>query len=54
MRLDREAFVEKLADDIPDHPPNFERVKRANIGLESIDDDELSDLELGPNRCAAE
>jgi glyoxylase-like metal-dependent hydrolase (beta-lactamase superfamily II) len=54
LRLDREAFVEKLADDIPDHPPNFERVKRANIGLASIDDDELSALELGPNRCAAE
>lgn len=54
LRLNEEPLVEKLASDIPDHPPNFQRVKKANIGLESIDDDELSDLELGPNRCAAE
>lgn len=54
LRLDREAFIAKLASDIPDHPPNFQRVKRANIGLESVPAEELSDLELGPNRCAAE
>lgn len=51
---DRELFIEDLASDIPDHPPNFQRVKRVNIGDESVDDDELSSLELGPNRCAAE
>ncbi|WP_137283827.1 MBL fold metallo-hydrolase [Halorussus salinisoli] len=51
---DREEFVETLASDVPDHPPNFERVKRANVGRESVPDEELSDLELGPNRCAAE
>ena len=51
---DREAFIEDLASDIPDHPPNFQRVKSVNIGVESVEEDELSDLELGPNRCAAE
>lgn len=51
---DREAFVETLASDIPDHPPNFERVKRTNVGQEDVPDDELSEIELGPNRCAAE
>lgn len=51
---DRESFIEDLASDIPDHPPNFQRVKRVNIGEESVGDDELSSLELGPNRCAAE
>ncbi|USZ72257.1 MBL fold metallo-hydrolase [Natronosalvus halobius] len=54
LERDREAFVETLASDIPDHPPNFERVKRTNVGQEDIPDDELSELELGPNRCAAE
>lgn len=49
----REDFIETLASDIPDHPPNFERVKRTNVGQESVPDEELSDLELGPNRCAA-
>jgi glyoxylase-like metal-dependent hydrolase (beta-lactamase superfamily II) len=54
LRRDRESFVEVLAADVPDHPPNFERVKRTNVGQESVPDEELSDLELGPNRCAAE
>ncbi|WP_436923285.1 MBL fold metallo-hydrolase [Halosimplex amylolyticum] len=51
---DREAFVRELASDVPDHPPNFERVKRTNVGQESVPDDELAELELGPNNCAAE
>ncbi|WP_276256170.1 MBL fold metallo-hydrolase [Halomontanus rarus] len=54
LARDRESFVETLASDIPDHPPNFERVKRTNVGQEDVPDDELSELELGPNRCAAE
>ncbi|MFC5278097.1 MBL fold metallo-hydrolase [Halorubrum rubrum] len=51
---DRDEFVEELASDIPDHPPNFERVKRTNVGRESVPTDELAELELGPNNCAAE
>ncbi|MFD1564603.1 rhodanese-like domain-containing protein [Haloarchaeobius amylolyticus] len=54
LNRDREDFIETLASDIPDHPPNFERVKRTNVGQEDVPDDELSELELGPNRCAAE
>ena len=51
---DREAFVEALSSDVPDHPENFQRVKGVNVGLEDVPDDELADLESGPNRCAAE
>jgi glyoxylase-like metal-dependent hydrolase (beta-lactamase superfamily II) len=51
---DREEFIQELASDIPDHPPNFERVKRTNVGQESVPADELAELELGPNNCAAE
>jgi glyoxylase-like metal-dependent hydrolase (beta-lactamase superfamily II) len=51
---DREAFVAELAADVPDHPPNFERVKRTNVGEESVPAGELAELELGPNNCAAE
>ncbi|WP_415380535.1 MBL fold metallo-hydrolase [Halosimplex sp. TS25] len=51
---DREEFVKELASDIPDHPPNFERVKRTNVGQESVPADEVAELELGPNNCAAE
>ncbi|MEF8776951.1 MAG: MBL fold metallo-hydrolase [Haloarculaceae archaeon] len=50
----REEFIEELASDIPDHPPNFERVKRTNVGEESVPADELTELEVGPNNCAAE
>jgi glyoxylase-like metal-dependent hydrolase (beta-lactamase superfamily II) len=51
---DREEFIKTLASDIPDHPPNFERVKRTNVGQESVPESELAELELGPNNCAAE
>lgn len=54
LHRDRDAFVDTLASDIPDHPPNFERVKRVNVGQEAVAHDELSGLELGPNNCAAE
>jgi glyoxylase-like metal-dependent hydrolase (beta-lactamase superfamily II)/rhodanese-related sulfurtransferase len=51
----REEFVTTLASDIPEHPPNFRRVKRVNTGVEDVEDQaELAELELGPNRCAAE
>lgn len=51
---DHEEFVQELASDIPDHPPNFQRVKRTNVGQESVPTDQLAELELGPNNCAAE
>jgi glyoxylase-like metal-dependent hydrolase (beta-lactamase superfamily II) len=51
---DRAAFVRELASDVPDHPPNFQRVKRTHVGQESVPSDELAELELGPNNCAAE
>ncbi|WP_132061242.1 MBL fold metallo-hydrolase [Halorussus amylolyticus] len=54
LSRDREEFIETLASDVPDHPPNFERVKRTNVGQEDVPDEELSEVELGPNRCAAE
>lgn len=50
---DREEFVHELASDILDHPPNFERIKRTNVGQESVPADELAELELGPNNCVA-
>jgi len=51
---DRGAFVAELSSDLPEHPPNFQRVKRVNTGIEQVPDEELADLESGPNRCAAE
>ena len=50
----REEFVETLASDIPDHPPNFQQVKGVNVGEETVANEKRATLELGPNRCAAE
>jgi glyoxylase-like metal-dependent hydrolase (beta-lactamase superfamily II) len=50
----KESFVATLASDIPEHPPNFQRVKRVNVGSEDVPEEELADIELGPNNCAAE
>ncbi|MDS0260664.1 MBL fold metallo-hydrolase [Haloarcula sp. S1CR25-12] len=53
LRLDREAFVERICDDIPPRPANFERIIAINLGIERADDDAAFELELGPNNCAA-
>ncbi|WP_418282993.1 MBL fold metallo-hydrolase [Halorubrum sp. DTA98] len=54
LGLDREAFVERLTEDAPEKPPNYEAVIAINAGRDSVDDeDEATELELGPNNCAA-
>ncbi len=47
-------FVATLSSDIPKHPPNFQRVKLVNMGDHDVPNDKLAELEVGPNRCAAE
>ncbi len=49
---DREAFVESIVGSLPETPANYERIKRVNWGKEPVSD-EVADLELGPNNCAA-
>ncbi|MDF9748160.1 MBL fold metallo-hydrolase [Natrinema salsiterrestre] len=54
LGLDRDAFVERLSDDAPGKPPNYETVIAINTGKETVDDEgEATELELGPNNCAA-
>ncbi|WP_435064821.1 MBL fold metallo-hydrolase [Halobaculum sp. EA56] len=52
LSLDREAFVERVASDLPPRPANFERIVATNLGLASMDDEEAFEAELGPNNCA--
>lgn len=54
LGLDRATFVERLADAAGEPPPNARRIKRANVGLETVEPAERTSIELGPNRCAAE
>lgn len=55
LGLDREAFVERITATLPEKPPNYEAVIAANRGVESPSDETAAiELELGPNRCAAD
>jgi glyoxylase-like metal-dependent hydrolase (beta-lactamase superfamily II) len=53
LRMDEEAFVELILSDMPPRPGNYEEIIATNLGLETVDDDEAFELELGPNNCAA-
>ena len=54
LQLDEEVFVDRLSSDVPEKPPNYETVISINRGAEQPDDDqEATELELGPNRCSA-
>lgn len=54
LNRDSSEFIDTLVSDVPDHPPNFQRIKRVNIGAEVVAPDELENLEQGPNNCASE
>ncbi|PHQ38183.1 rhodanese [Halorubrum persicum] len=55
LGLDAEAFVEQITATLPEKPPNYERVIAANRGVDSPPDETAAiELELGPNRCAAD
>jgi glyoxylase-like metal-dependent hydrolase (beta-lactamase superfamily II) len=54
LRLPEEEFVEHMFENLPSKPPNYEQVIATNAGeYEPEDQDEETELELGPNRCAA-
>ena len=52
LGLDREAFVERVLDDVPPRPANFETIIAVNLGREDVDAETGFELELGPNNCA--
>ncbi|MFQ3283409.1 MAG: glyoxylase-like metal-dependent hydrolase (beta-lactamase superfamily II) [Natronomonas sp.] len=51
---DRGAFSEHVVESAPEKPPNYERIIAINRGRSAATEDEAIELELGPNRCAAE
>lgn len=54
LGANRSAFADSITNRIPETPPNHDRIKRVNVGIERIDADDARGIELGPNRCAAE
>ena len=54
LGLDREAFVERMVENVPEKPANYETVIAINTGREGYDTDrEATELETGANNCAA-
>ena len=49
---DREEFIETIVESLSDEPANYNQIKAINWGKEPLTS-EASDLELGPNNCAA-
>lgn len=51
---DEETFVDRIVDREASRPPNYEDIISLNLGERQLPPtDELIELELGPNRCAA-
>ena len=53
LQVDEEEFVERLTGGDHEKPPNYERVVDVNRGVEEIDAQEATEMEMGPNRCSA-
>jgi len=54
LQLDETAFVRRLVENAPQKPPNYERVIAINTGKDAPESEaEATELELGPNNCAA-
>lgn len=50
---DKEAFTEYVAHSAStEKPPNFETIIAVNRGVEKVDPEKATELEIGPNRCA--
>jgi glyoxylase-like metal-dependent hydrolase (beta-lactamase superfamily II) len=53
LHLDRDDFVERVVENAPDKPPNYETIIARNTGRSEGTDGDATELELGPNNCAA-
>jgi glyoxylase-like metal-dependent hydrolase (beta-lactamase superfamily II)/rhodanese-related sulfurtransferase len=52
--LDEDAFVERMVENVPEKPENYETVIGINRGIESVEADrDATMLETGANNCAA-
>ena len=47
----QEAFGAYILENLPEHPPSYDDIRRANIGLLQVDEEKAGELELGRNRC---
>ena len=50
---DERSFVEAMVAAVSKPPAAYERIVRANLGLESAPEEQMTEWELGKNQCAA-
>lgn len=49
---DEEEFRRTVTDNLPPQPNSHERIRQVNMGKIIPDNDEQTEMEIGPNRCA--
>ena len=52
LSVNEDEFVSWAAGSVPERPPNYVEIVRANQGHSTLNPEELRSLEIGPNRCA--
>jgi glyoxylase-like metal-dependent hydrolase (beta-lactamase superfamily II) len=52
LSMDEDEFVAWASSSVPDRPPNYVEIVKANQGSTSLSAEERRTLEVGPNRCA--
>ncbi|AKH97685.1 MBL fold metallo-hydrolase [Halanaeroarchaeum sulfurireducens] len=52
LSLSEDDFVERVLEDMPPRPTNYQTIIATNLGQESVTDRQAFELELGPNNCA--
>ncbi|MFW6040919.1 MAG: MBL fold metallo-hydrolase [Thermoplasmatota archaeon] len=53
LQLEKDNFIDYMLDNLPEKPPNYSEIIAVNLGKKSFDEDKATEMELGPNRCAA-
>ncbi|OCS84718.1 MBL fold metallo-hydrolase [Caryophanon tenue] len=49
---DEEAFRSMVTDNLPPQPNAYQEIRHVNMGKITPDNDEQTEMEIGPNRCA--
>lgn len=49
---DEEAFCSMVTDNLPPQPNAYQEIRHVNMGKITPDNDEQTEMEIGPNRCA--
>ncbi|MFB6134214.1 MAG: MBL fold metallo-hydrolase [Halanaeroarchaeum sp.] len=52
LSSDEESFVERVLENMPPRPANYETIIETNLGVRGLDAVDAFRLELGPNNCS--